>query len=248
VFKDAKTNEIAGQDTYDTVLYATGRQAHTHRLNLPAAGVVTRPSGKVESPDERTNVPHIYAVGDILHGRPELTPVAIKAGELLADRLFAGATKQMDYDKIPTTVFTPVEYGTCGLSEEDAIARFGEENIETYLFEFASLEAGAAHRQKHPNTRENEADVELSPPCLSKLVCLKSEGERLIGFHYVGPNAGEITQGFAVAVKVGAKKSDIDDVVGIHPTDAESFMAMEITRRSGESFVASGLCGGGKCG
>jgi len=247
-FKDVKTSEPAGEDFYDTVLFATGRNAYTGGMNLAAAGVQCLPNGKFQCVNEQTNVPHVFAVGDVLEGRLELTPVAIQAGELLADRIFAGKTKQMDYDNVATTVFTPFEYGAVGLSEEEAIRRFGKDDIETYLFEFSSLEIAAAHRAKHASKVKDELDLDLSPPCLSKLVCVKSQDELVVGFHFVGPNAGEITQGFALSIRLGAKKRDFDEVVGIHPTDAESFTAMDITRSSGESFTASGGCGGGKCG
>eukprot|EP00922_Rhytidocystis_sp_ex-Travisia-forbesii_P033951 GHVS01050448.1.p2 GENE.GHVS01050448.1~~GHVS01050448.1.p2 ORF type:complete len:174 (+),score=38.75 GHVS01050448.1:1227-1748(+) len=170
------------------------------------------------------------------------------------------STNKMNYDNVATTVFTPVEYGCCGLSEEDAIGKFGNESVETYLFEFTSLEAAAAHRTKVAATRASEFDVDCQANCLSKLVCHieadkaeavgedRAQHQRVVGFHFVGPNAGEMTQGMALAVALGAKKSDFDNLVGIHPTDAESFTGMSVTRRSGESWVASGGCGGGKCG
>lgn len=235
-------------ETYTTVLYATGRTADTAGLCLEKAGVIANKNGKINVTNEVTNVPNIYAIGDIIEGGLELTPVAIRAGEMLARRLFAGSTEQMDYVNVPTTVFTPFEYGAVGYSEEGAEEKFGKENIETYLFEFASLELGAAHRHKVEARRADEYDDQLGLPCLSKLVCLKNENERVVGFHYVGPNAGEITQGFALAVILGATKKDFNKVIGIHPTDAESFTTMDITRSSGESFAASGGCGGGKCG
>ena len=108
----------------------------------------------------------------------------------------------------------------------------------------------AAHRLKHPSVRENEFD-DYPHNCLAKLVCVKSQGERVVGFHFVGPNAGEVMQGFALALRLGAKKEDFDDLVGIHPTDAEAFCAMEVRRKdvkSPEDYTASGGCGGGKCG
>ena len=113
------------------------------------------------------------------------------------------------------------------------------------MFEFTTLELSAMHRTKHPKRGEDE---DMGNLCLSKLVCRRSEGERVVGFHYVGPNAGEITQGFALAVRLGAKKADFDSMVGIHPTDAESFCSLAVTRRSGKSWAADGGCGGGVCG
>lgn len=235
-------------EEYDTVLYATGREADTKGLGLENAGVTVTDKGKFQTKDEQTNVDNIYAVGDVLDGKPELTPVAIQAGELLASRLYGNGSETMDYELIATAVFTPYEYGTCGISEEEAEQRYGKENIETYLFEFSTLEFSAVHRRKHSSRYEDEMDADMSTPCLSKLVCLKTENERVLGFHFIGPNAGEICQGYALAMHCGVTKKQFNKLVGIHPTDAESFTAMDITRASGESFVAAGGCGGGKCG
>ena len=120
--QDGKT--VTGE--YDTVLFAIGRYALTKDLNLEAAGVRAESNGKIKASDtESTNVPHIFAIGDVIYGKLELTPVAIKAGKLLAYRLFGGGTEKMDYVNVPTTVFTPLEYGCCGYSEEDAQNTFG---------------------------------------------------------------------------------------------------------------------------
>eukprot|EP01124_Arcella_intermedia_P020358 TRINITY_DN2782_c0_g1_i2.p1 TRINITY_DN2782_c0_g1~~TRINITY_DN2782_c0_g1_i2.p1 ORF type:complete len:901 (-),score=193.98 TRINITY_DN2782_c0_g1_i2:2153-4855(-) len=234
-------------EIYDTVLYATGRGADTQKLNVQSAGVQTTSRGTIVADDsDRTNVPHIYALGDVAEGRPELTPVAVQAGEYLARRLFAKSTVLMNYQLVPTTVFTPFEYGIVGLSEENAISKYGKDAIESYLSEFSSLEIGAAHRKRLDKGSEED---DFPTNALSKLVCLKKDGkEVVVGFHYVGPNAGEVTQGFALALKLGATKKDFDEVVGIHPTDAESFMALGITKSSGEQWESAGGCGGGKCG
>jgi len=122
---------------YDTVLFAMGRYALTAGLNLDKAGVVAEKNGKFKVTDgEQTNVPHIYAIGDVIYGQLELTPVAIKAGKLLSARLFAGGTEKMDYAGVPTTVFTPLEYGCCGYTEEECVAKYGAENISTYHVQF----------------------------------------------------------------------------------------------------------------
>jgi thioredoxin reductase (NADPH) len=105
------------------VLFAIGRYALTKELNLDKVGIKVESNWKIKANDvEQTEVPHIYAIGDVIYGKLELTPVAIKAGKLLAERLFGGKTAKMDYVNVPTTVFTPLEYGSCGLSEEDAVA------------------------------------------------------------------------------------------------------------------------------
>jgi len=120
---------------------AVGRRGLTDSLNLEAAGVDCATNGKLKVTDaDGTNVPHIHAVGDIQHGRLELTPVAIKAGQLLSARLFAGATKLMDYTNVATTIFTPLEYSCCGYTEEEAINAFGKEIIEVYHSEYQPLE------------------------------------------------------------------------------------------------------------
>jgi thioredoxin reductase (NADPH) len=239
-------------DSFDTVLIATGRTPETGHLNIPKNLHVDQKSGKLVA-HAQTNLVEgsecVYAVGDCLMGSLELTPVAIRDGELLAKRLFGGSPNSF-FDKahIPTTVFTPSEYGSVGLSEEQAVAQYGESNIESYLYEWPSLERAAVHREKPETRRADDADIEQGNNCFTKLVCLKSEQDRVVGFHFVGPNAGEVTQGFALAVKLGAKKSDFDSLVGIHPTDAEALVALSVTKSSGENYVATGGCGGGKCG
>lgn len=121
------------ESIFDTVVLAVGRDACTADLGLDLAGVKTVPGGKIPVEDEQTNVPHIYAIGDVLESRQELTPVAIKAGVRLARRLYGNGTLKMDYNEVPTTVFTPLEYGCVGLSEEAAAAKYGKDNIETYI-------------------------------------------------------------------------------------------------------------------
>ncbi|CBZ54959.1 MGC84926 protein, related [Neospora caninum Liverpool] len=236
-------------EEFDTVLYATGRKADTSKLNLQAAGVETTETGKIICDDDsHTSSPSVYAIGDAVQNFPELTPVAIKAGEILARRLFANSTEHMDFTNIPTTVFTPIEYAHTGYSEETAEAKFGRDDLEIYLFQFSPLFFSCVHREKAEIARKSPEDVDITPPCLAKLICVKSEDEKVVGIHFVGPNAGELMQGFALAVRLGAKKRDFDKCIGIHPTNAEAFMALTITKASGESFVASGGCGGGKCG
>merc|ERR1719336_1341284 len=127
-------------------MFATGRYADTAGLNLESAGVKTARNGKFDVVNEATNVPNIFAIGDVVNGKQELTPVAIHAGVLLSDRLFANKTVQMDYDLVPTTVFTPLEYGACGLGEEEAVERYGANNIEVYWKKYVALEMAATHR------------------------------------------------------------------------------------------------------
>lgn len=156
----------------------------------------------IYSPLETVLVSHdsLKAIYDQLDGRPELTPSAIRAGKLLAHRLFANSTETVDYKNIPTTVFSPLEYSAVGLSEEEgrillvaltlrivAIEKYGMDNVEVYHSFFQPLEQTIPHRL------ENE--------CYVKLVCNKADSERVIGIHLLCPNSGEILQGFAVAMK-----------------------------------------------
>ncbi|KFV48959.1 Thioredoxin reductase 1, cytoplasmic, partial [Gavia stellata] len=169
---------------------------------------VSSRTGKIPVNDEeQTNVPYIYAVGDILQDKLELTPVAIQAGKLLVQRLYAGASSKCDYVNVPTTVFTPLEYGACGYSEETAVEKFGEENIEVYHSHFWPLEWTVPSRDNNK--------------CYAKIICNIQDNERVIGFHVLGPNAGEVTQGFAAAIKCGLTKEQLDSTIGIHPVCAE---------------------------
>ena len=225
----------SGEGEYDTVLFAVGRDVCTDKIGLDKTGVLTSKNGKIPSLYEQTNVPHIYAIGDIIDGdaltppsnTTELTPVAIQAGKLLAKRLYVdGFEGQMDYSGVATTVYTPLEYGCVGLAEEDAIKQYGEKEIEVYHSYFKPLEWTLPHRGDNA--------------CYAKLICNLKDEERVLGFHICGPNAGEITQGFALAIKCGATKADFDNLVGIHPTTAEEFTTINTTKRSGDSAEKSG--------
>lgn len=219
-FKLMETGETLSKE-FNTVMFAIGRDACTQGIGLEKLGVKMNPkNGQLLSTFEQTSVPNIYGIGDVLHDKPELTPVAIQAGKLLADRLFGGRTTLCDYVNVPTTVFTPLEYGCIGLSEEDAISQKGSDNIEVYHSYFHPLEWTL------PKHDENT--------CYMKLICDKSDDERVIGLHVLGPNAGEITQGYGVALKCGATKKHFDATIGIHPTCSESMTTLNITKSSGE--------------
>lgn len=216
------------EDIFNSVVFAIGRDAETRNIGVDQINLKLNPkNGKVIHNDvEATNVPNVYAIGDMLDDKPELTPVAIQAGKLLARRLCGVSKIKTDYVNIATTVFTPIEYGCVGLSEEDAINKYGEDNIEIYHSNFWPLEHTVAGRP------END--------CYAKLVCLKKEKEKVVGFHYLGPNAGEVTQGYAMGIRMGVTKQDFDDLIGIHPTTAEIFTTLNITKSSGSDPAASG--------
>ncbi|XP_069038228.1 thioredoxin reductase 2, tandem duplicate 2 [Lepisosteus oculatus] len=215
-------------DTFDTMLWAIGRAPETKALGLEKIGVVVnRESGKViVSANDATSVPHIYALGDASEDRPELTPTAIKAGKLLARRLFDKASELMNYDNVPTTVFTPLEYGCVGLSEEEAVRRHGEDNIEVFHAFYKPLEFTVAGRD--------------SSQCYIKVVCLQDGDQRILGLHFTGPSAGEVTQGFALGIQCGATYSHLMATVGIHPTCAEEITKLHITKRSGLDATVTG--------
>uniref|UniRef100_A0A4W2FL67 Thioredoxin reductase 3 n=1 Tax=Bos indicus x Bos taurus TaxID=30522 RepID=A0A4W2FL67_BOBOX len=213
---------------YNTVLLAIGRDSCTKKLGLEKIGVnVSEKTGKIPVNDEeQTSVPYVYAVGDVLEGKPQLTPVAVQAGKLLARRLFGGRSEKCDYVNVPTVVFTPLEYGCCGYSEEKAGEVYQAENLNVYHTLFWPLEWTVAGRDN--NT------------CYAKIICNKLDNDRVIGFHVLGPNAGEITQGFAAAMKCGLTKQLLDDTIGIHPTCGEVFTTLEITKASGLDITQKG--------
>uniref|UniRef100_H3CPJ1 thioredoxin-disulfide reductase (NADPH) n=1 Tax=Tetraodon nigroviridis TaxID=99883 RepID=H3CPJ1_TETNG len=225
--KSTESDEII-EEEYNTVLIAVGRNACTDKIGLDKVGVKVNPkNGKIPVNDEeQTSVPHIYAIGDILEEKWELTPVAIQAGRLLARRLYGGSKVKCDYVNVPTTVFTPMEYGACGLSEERAVGLYGQENIEVFHTQFWPLEFTVPGRDNNK--------------CYAKIICNKLDSGRVVGFHYLGPNAGEVTQGFSAAMKCGATKEQLDGTIGIHPTCAEIFTTLEVTKSSGKSIIQTG--------
>uniref|UniRef100_A0A8C5YCQ5 Thioredoxin reductase 2 n=1 Tax=Microcebus murinus TaxID=30608 RepID=A0A8C5YCQ5_MICMU len=161
-------------------------------------------------------------------GRPELTPTAIMAGRLLAQRLFGQSMALMDYDNVPTTVFTPLEYGCVGLSEEEAVAHHGQERVEIYHAHYKPLEFTVAERD--------------ASQCYIKMVCLREPPQRVLGLHFLGRGAGEVTQGFALAIRCGASYAQVTRTVGIHPTCAEEVVRLRISKRSGLDPTVTG-CG-----
>lgn len=214
-------------EEFNTVLIAIGRESCTKTIGLDNAGVISKKNGKIPTNEyDQTNISNIYSIGDNAEGRPELTPVAIQAGVLLAKRLFAGSKIKCDYDNVPTTVFTPLEYSACGLSEEKAKEKYGEDNIEVYHSDFWPLEWTVAGRS--------------NDDCYAKIITNLQDNERVVGMHYLGPNAGEVMQGYAAAMKCGMTKEQLDQTIGIHPTTAETFTTLNITKRSGESIKANG--------
>jgi len=192
----------------DGVMLATGRAPNTRALGLENAGVRLAENGAVIVDENfQTSVPSIHAIGDVTD-RLLLTPVALAEGMVVADRLFNKGVRMIDYENIPTTIFSHPNVGTVGLSEAEARKRGFD--IAIYRTTFTPL--------KHTLTKRSEK-------VLMKLVVDRA-GERVLGVHMVGPEAGEIIQGFAVALKCGATKRQFDATIGIHPTTAEEFVTL----------------------
>lgn len=196
----------------DTVIWAIGRRPRTAGLGLEHAGVATTDSGHVEADSwQDTNVNGIHALGDVC-GRAELTPVAIAAGRRLADRLYGDRPDaRVDYENIPTVIFSHPPTGTVGLSEAEARLRYGDDDIRVYRTRFTAM---------------YHALTERRPPSVMKLVCAGGD-EQVVGCHVFGTGADEMLQGFAVAVRMGATKADFDNTVAIHPTSAEELVTLK---------------------
>ncbi|WP_127346342.1 glutathione-disulfide reductase [Pseudidiomarina mangrovi] len=195
----------------DCLIWAIGRDPNSADLNLAAAGIATDDGGHIcVDAWQQTNVAGIYAVGDVT-GAAQLTPVAIKAGRLLAERLFnpAMANAKMDFSQIPTIVFSHPPIATIGLTEAEAREQHGDA-VRVYKSQFAAMyNAITPHRAL----------------TTVKLVCL-GDDERIIGLHGIGEGMDEILQGFAVAIRMGASKADFDATIALHPTSAEEFVTL----------------------
>lgn len=371
-------------ESFDTVVFATGRVSNLQPLGLDKAGVYALRNKIIVDERDATSNPRIFAIGDVAAGvkshallaanpalqpvnRPELTPVAIQAGQLLAQRLWtadeagaamsngdAGAADSvddslMDYRNVATTVFTsPSEYAFVGMSEEEArrpveLGGIGSDNVEVYWSRFGSLEISPLHPvlpeqrstsftgpnlwaeqfiqrnrllwpeqlfnpsgpscrvlyrpssdaaeepaavtaqniasdddgvhgtvtytiklndglgaevdnvsgaqlRLQPDAAVEHAELLYKANSLAKVVVDRSRGERIVGLHFIGNNAGEVLQGFALGVALGARKKQLDRLVGIHPTVAEEFTVLTVTQSSGKTLLKQAGCGGGSCG
>lgn len=194
----------------DALIWAIGRKPNTENLNLAAAGVEMDERGYIPTDEyQNTNVQGIYAVGDVT-GRAQLTPVAIAAARRLGDRLFNHqVNRKLEYENIPTVMFSHPPIGTVGLTEEEARKQHGEA-VKVYQTRFTAM----AH-----------AFTKHQPSTAMKLVTVGAQ-EKVVGVHVIGQGADEMMQGFAVAVKMGATKADFDNTVAIHPTSAEELVTL----------------------
>jgi glutathione reductase (NADPH) len=190
-------------------LAAVGRKPLLENLGLENTKVEIVNDAIAVDHHNKTGEENIYAVGDCTD-RINLTPVAINEGRAFADTHFGNKPRQMNYDNVPTAVFSTPEAATVGLSEEAARAQYGDDAIKVYRSKFRSMYYVLPDKQEKT---------------LMKLV-VHQESDRILGAHMVGAYAGEIIQGIAIAVKMGAKKADFDATVGIHPSSAEEFVTM----------------------
>lgn len=198
----------------DTVLWAIGRAPETEKLNLDITGVKSNEKGHIIVDDyQNTNVPHIFALGDVCDKGFELTPVAIAAGRRLADRVFGGKKDaKLEYSNIPSVVFAHPEVGSIGMTEPEARKKYGDD-LKVYNTSFTDL---------YYCMMEQEDKV----PCSYKLICAGKE-EKVVGLHIMGLGSSEILQGFGVAIKMGATKADFDRCVAIHPTGSEELVTLK---------------------
>ena len=197
-----------GALTTDLVMYATGRHPKTDGLGLEKIGVEMNWNGAViVNDDYQTSVPSLYAIGDVTH-RFNLTPVATAEGTVLARNLYGKQSGRVSYDDIPTCVFSQPNLGTVGVTEAEAREKYGA--IDIYKASFRPM--------KHTMTGSDEKTF-------MKLI-VDRKSDRVIGVHMIGPDAGEIIQGMAIALKAGATKAEFDATIGIHPTAAEEFVTM----------------------
>ncbi len=204
-------NDRQGKGGFDCIIWAIGRHANTDNLSLDVAGVKTDARGYIQTDAfQNSSAKGIYAVGDVTH-RAQLTPVAIAAGRTLSNRLFDNQTNaKLDYDNIPTVIFSHPTVGTVGLSEADAREKYGADEIKIYQHLFTDMHYSVT---KH------------RPRTLVKLIT-RGITEQVIGCHVVGRGADEMIQGFAVAIKMGATKQDFDNTIAIHPTASEELVTL----------------------
>lgn len=192
----------------DLVMYATGRKPNTEGLGLDNVGVKLDENGAVMiDADYRTNIDSIYAIGDVTD-RFNLTPVATAEGTVLANSLFGSTGQRVDYNDIPTCIFSQPNLGTVGYTEEQAREEFT--SVQVYKSSFTPL----------------KLSLTGNPEKTFMKILVDSETDRVIGVHILGPEAGEIIQGVAIAIKAGATKSQFDATIGIHPTTAEELVTM----------------------
>ena len=194
----------------DCIVYATGRKANTGNMGLEEVGIKLKANGDIYVDEYyRSTVDNIFAVGDVTGGM-QLTPIAIKEGAALAATQFNDTPTFVNYDNIPTAIFSQPPIGTVGLSEEDARDRYGD-NIQVYKSEYKSMKFTLAGR-------DERSLIKILVDCKTN---------KVVGAHMIGPDSAEIIQGMGIAIKCGATKAQFDDTVAVHPSSAEEFVLMK---------------------
>jgi len=213
-YKDA--NGEGKLEDLDELIWAIGRSPEVEDLGLDKAGVRQNEKGQIIADEyQNTNVENIYSLGDVV-GKVELTPVAIAAGRKLSDRLFGPEkfkASKLDYNLIPSVVFAHPEIGSIGLTEPQAIEKYGKENLKIYNTSFTAMYYAMMEQEDKGPTKY-------------KLIC-QGPDEKVVGLHILGLGSGEMLQGFGVAMKMGATKADFDSCVAIHPTSAEELVTLK---------------------
>ncbi len=224
----AKTGEKT-EDVYNTVLVAIGRESRLKDMKLESVGVRLSTEGRViVNGHDVTSCPSIYAIGDVADGRPELASIANQSARFLAERLFNKSSRTVDYSVVPSVLFTPAEYAFVGLTEEEAVEKLGEDRVSVYFQYFTP-------------PRETLSTNYSGRSC-AKIVCEKVVNhnvtgyfcevvdDKVLGLHLVGPDAGEIMQGFVLALKLGLTKRHLDSMLGISGTSAQVFTSLTLSR------------------
>ncbi|MCY4177109.1 MAG: glutathione-disulfide reductase [Endozoicomonadaceae bacterium] len=198
----------------DHILFATGRISNTTNLGLNNVNISTKNNGDIIVGDDyQTNIPSIYALGDLTGGK-KLTPVALAEAMHFVDQLYHGKKEKMDYSSIPTAVFTLPNIATVGLTEEEARDKYTE--ISIFKSEFKSLKHALSGRDEKTFMK----------------IIVDKKTDKVVGCHMLGNDSGEIIQGIAIAMKAGATKAIFDSTVGVHPTTAEEFVTMRVATSS----------------
>lgn len=203
--------EDGNKHIIDCLIWAVGRKPNTQPLDLNLTNIQLNDQGFIQVDSfQNTTETGVYAIGDIT-GKVELTPVAVAAGRRLSERLFNNKPNEhLDYNNVPTVVFSHPPIGTVGLTEEKAIEQFGKDNVKVYSSSFTNMYTAVTEHKQLTKM---------------KLICVGSE-EKILGIHGIGYGMDEILQGFAVALKMGATKKDFDNTIAIHPTSSEEFVTM----------------------
>ena len=212
-----KDSEGEGKlEDLDTLIWAIGRSPEVEGLGLEKAGVKQDDKGRIIADEyQNTNVENIYSLGDVV-GKVELTPVAIAAGRKLSDRLFGPErfkASKLDYNLIPSVVFAHPEIGSIGLTEPQAVEKYGKDNLKIYTTSFTAMYYAMMEQEDKGPTKY-------------KLIC-QGPDEKVVGLHILGLGSGEMLQGFGVAIKMGATKADFDNCVAIHPVSAEELVTLK---------------------